>query len=531
MKRVYLLASIFLAIHASVVSANPTKGGATGLVKAPTADTLDSGNVCIGLWCDASSNKVSSPILVPISITMGIGTFWEIYGSYPNILLNNNEDSYRANNQEITAVDGTAQLGMKFRLSMKRSDPSTFAIDLFARRHLSENLSYDGMSDIGGRLIYSLHSDTLGAHLYGGYISNGQPKSTFRNPSPSSIDDEVLFGGGLEVMSSQRSKYTLEVTGNTARNPGGSLGVEMLIGYQYYLSPHLTFNLAAGRGINDEGADWRMIVGLSTCQGIGTYIKPVPQLVKEREAKKSEVARPTKVIPLSPLMVKSVMPQAVSKLEVPLDPDQEEVIIKPYGQVSIAAQLTTAPVVLPQTVSLEVPGAPIEKESAQATAGIEGKALEYTLARMSGSTPLYGVVYQEDKLTADSLKSLSPPEAMNVYRKFRFPDVIFEFGSTTLSQEVLKALSEVAEIVKKDQRWRYLRIDGHTDNVGSVKYNMELSLRRAIAVANYLITREGLDPARIFVKGLGKSKPIADNATAEGRAQNRRFEILFLVNK
>ena len=233
-------------------------------------------------------------------------------------------------------------------------------------------------------------------------------------------------------------------------------------------------------------------------------------------------------------MVKSPSPQAVSKLEVPVDPDQEEVIIKPYGQVAITPQLATAPVVLPSAINLELPGAPVETavpEPSKVASGIESKALEYTLARMSGTTPLFGVIYQEDKLTPATVKSLSPPESMTVYRKFRFPDVIFEFGSIGLSKDVMKSLSEVAEIVRKDTRWRYLRIDGHTDNVGSAKYNMELSLRRAIAVANYLITREGLDPSKIFVKGLGKSKPVADNLTAEGRAQNRRFEILFLVNK
>jgi len=76
-----------------------------------------------------------------------------------------------------------------------------------------------------------------------------------------------------------------------------------------------------------------------------------------------------------------------------------------------------------------------------------------------------------------------------------------------------------------------MRIDGHTDAVGSVKYNMDLSLKRAITVANYLITREGIDPSRIFVRGMGKSTPIADNSTDEGRKLNRRFEIVFLVHK
>lgn len=526
MKRANLIAFLLVSVSVTPAFANPTKSGQTGLVKAPTADTLDSGNICIGIWCDASSNAAANPLIVPVSLTMGIGTFWEVYGTYPNLLFNDDEE---------VSGDGTAQVGMKLRFGLKRNAPQKVAIDLFVRRHLSTNVAYDGISDIGGRLIYSARSDLLGAHLYGGYVKNGQASTSSLTPNPIKIENEVLFGGGFEFLPGQRTKLTLEATGNTSRTPHGDVELEVLAGYQYYLSPHLTFNFAAGRGINDAGADWRVIVGFSTCQGIGTYIKPVPQLVKEREAKKTEVARPSKVMPLSSLMVKAPTPTAVSKLEVPIDPDQEEVIVKPYGQVALTPQLATAPVVLPPSISLETPGVAsaevAAKTPADIVAGLESKALEYTLAKMSGTTPLYGVIYHEDKLTPDTQKMLSPPEAMSVYRKFRFPDVIFDFGSTTLSKEVQKSLAEVADIVRKDPKWRYLRIDGHTDNVGSVKYNMELSLRRAIAVANHMITREGVDPAKVFVKGMGKSKPVADNASAEGRAQNRRFEILFLVDK
>ncbi|WP_432613105.1 OmpA family protein [Geotalea uraniireducens] len=118
---------------------------------------------------------------------------------------------------------------------------------------------------------------------------------------------------------------------------------------------------------------------------------------------------------------------------------------------------------------------------------------------------------------------------MTVYRKFRFPDVTFDFDQWSLSEEGRKSLAEVAELIRNDKKWVYLRVDGHTDNIGSSSYNMDLSLKRAISVASYLIAREGIDPSRVFIKGLGKSKPLADNATAEGRKLNRRCEILFLV--
>jgi OOP family OmpA-OmpF porin len=68
-------------------------------------------------------------------------------------------------------------------------------------------------------------------------------------------------------------------------------------------------------------------------------------------------------------------------------------------------------------------------------------------------------------------------------------------------------------------------VEGHTDSVGSDAYNMRLSERRAVSVRDYMIA-EGIAADRITTRGLGKSHPVATNDTAEGRAENRRVEIL-----
>jgi outer membrane protein OmpA-like peptidoglycan-associated protein len=69
-----------------------------------------------------------------------------------------------------------------------------------------------------------------------------------------------------------------------------------------------------------------------------------------------------------------------------------------------------------------------------------------------------------------------------------------------------------------------IEIVGFTDSTGSRQYNMELSQRRAQSVANYL-TAQGVDGARLSTRGAGPDQPIANNATADGRAQNRRVEV------
>ena len=68
-----------------------------------------------------------------------------------------------------------------------------------------------------------------------------------------------------------------------------------------------------------------------------------------------------------------------------------------------------------------------------------------------------------------------------------------------------------------------VRVEGHTDSRGSVAHNTSLSDRRAKAVRRWLIEK-GIAPARLSARGYGPSRPVADNATAEGRAANRRVE-------
>lgn len=84
-------------------------------------------------------------------------------------------------------------------------------------------------------------------------------------------------------------------------------------------------------------------------------------------------------------------------------------------------------------------------------------------------------------------------------------------------------LDSVALVLNKYNQ-TLINVYGHTDSTGSDDYNQALSQRRANAVANYLATR-GVNPQRMIAQGFGESRPIADNSTEAGRAQNRRVEI------
>ena len=103
-------------------------------------------------------------------------------------------------------------------------------------------------------------------------------------------------------------------------------------------------------------------------------------------------------------------------------------------------------------------------------------------------------------------------------------EVTFDFDSASIRPEFASTLDEMARILNQDTR-STVTIIGHTDNVGSAAYNMDLSLRRARSVGDGLVAR-GVSPGRIYTEGRGETQPRADNSTEEGRRMNRRVEII-----
>jgi outer membrane protein OmpA-like peptidoglycan-associated protein len=102
--------------------------------------------------------------------------------------------------------------------------------------------------------------------------------------------------------------------------------------------------------------------------------------------------------------------------------------------------------------------------------------------------------------------------------------VQFASGTATLSSSARESLARFSGIVVAYPDMRFI-VEGHTDNVGKEAANTALSLKRAIAVRDYLIAQE-VPASAIDVKGLGSSSPLADNTNAAGRASNRRVEIV-----
>jgi outer membrane protein OmpA-like peptidoglycan-associated protein len=157
-------------------------------------------------------------------------------------------------------------------------------------------------------------------------------------------------------------------------------------------------------------------------------------------------------------------------------------------------------------------------------------ALQYAFA--SGSDPM--ITARTVKIsyrcsgstrTSGEERILKLERALRDQRRAVVYDLFFDFNSEKVRAESEPTLREIAEVLRRNPDWA-LSIEGHTDNVASDQYNLELSSRRAAAVKAALGTRFGIAAARLTTAGFGESSPRDRNDTLEGRARNRRVELV-----
>lgn len=122
-------------------------------------------------------------------------------------------------------------------------------------------------------------------------------------------------------------------------------------------------------------------------------------------------------------------------------------------------------------------------------------------------------------------------KAEDIYRtiknegKVAIYGIYFDFDKADIKPESKPTIEEIAKFLKEHPEIK-LYIVGHTDNVGKLEYNMELSKRRAEAVVKELVEKYGIKSDRLKAFGVGPLAPVAPNSTEEGRAKNRRVELV-----
>jgi outer membrane protein OmpA-like peptidoglycan-associated protein len=130
---------------------------------------------------------------------------------------------------------------------------------------------------------------------------------------------------------------------------------------------------------------------------------------------------------------------------------------------------------------------------------------------------------------ATTVKNAPPPNAIEqallTTGRAEVYDLYFDFNSDTLREESEPTLREIADVLRRRADWK-LNVEGHTDNIGGDRSNLDLSRRRAASVKGALVSRYRIDGSRLTTEGYGASRPKDTNDTLEGRARNRRVELV-----
>ena len=143
------------------------------------------------------------------------------------------------------------------------------------------------------------------------------------------------------------------------------------------------------------------------------------------------------------------------------------------------------------------------------------------------ASPATATTSQDDNAVYDAYRNKLPDtkvEKTDQGIKVTFDsEVLFPTNSSYLSEKAKKSLTTLAAQIKTQGSVK-IQVDGHTDKTGTPEYNQWLSDKRSVSVKSYLIG-EGIPEGSISNKGYGDTKPVADNASPEGRAKNRRVEL------
>jgi len=472
---VFFLLTLSLLMASNAISAT-NQYGETGLLSVASCETIGRGNLCFGVWGNLSKDKDgNNGTLMPFSLTFGMSKDLEINISYPSILFNNDTDD---------DPRGYTNMGFKQRLIGTNRSRYKLAFSGSMLKPQSSDPAKSGKTDYEGKLLLGTRGKYVKLHINMGY----------RQVDTVNYDNETFIDGAIDASFHPRYRTFLELGWRSGQIPDEDSTMKITPGVQVFISPHLTFTGGVEFYQSDALIEQRIIFGLSTCGGLGEYIVPVPKPARPIIAK-AEKPKGKPPIPILPKMITARREQIGVEFMAPVP-----LVPEPVASIPEVASVS----------ALEVP--------------LTGTEVDVVLPPMA----LAPITPGASGSVVDVLEPVKPVKGKTM-RKFRLPELMFDTNSWTVRSESIQSIGLIARELPKDKESFFLKIEGHTDSIGSSDYNEKLSIQRASAVAEAMIEKYGIPPERVFIEGYGEGNPIASNETPEGRSINRRVDVLLVV--
>lgn len=238
----------------------------------------------------------------------------------------------------------------------------------------------------------------------------------------------------------------------------------------------------------------------------------------------------------------TVAPALTTQLTIPKADKAEPAASDMLGQVGAPASEEPAPRVTPSVPQPTSTASPAPRATAAALDVANIAELPLTEHATLGvvRTAIAGVTPQGQKASSENVDAQAEAEAQRTLQDLgaqRTPDgwvltlpetVLFDYNEATVKADAATELEEVAKLLTHFDQAK-IGVQGHTDSTGTAEHNQDLSQRRAQAVADAL-AGQGITASRMTVEGFGFDRPIASNSTDEGKAKNRRVEIVLREN-
>ncbi|MCK4788547.1 MAG: hypothetical protein KAV87_32700, partial [Desulfobacteraceae bacterium] len=262
--------------------------GETGLLSTSTAETLGGGNICVGIWCDVSSLKSGGRnIIAPFSATFGMSKNTEISGTYPSILFSND-----INTDIEESGRGVAGFGFKTRFLGTNRSKFKLAISASILNSISQKTSRSGLTDYEAKILAGFRVKRLKLHFNAGYRTIDDALDELN-----SLDDEVFAGGAIDFSINRRLRAFIEGEIRSNRLKEGGDIARVTPGFQIYLTPNATLSGGVDFFLGDTQHEWRAIVGVSTCGGLGEYVVTIPKPKIIDVAQKPKARPPIPILP------------------------------------------------------------------------------------------------------------------------------------------------------------------------------------------------------------------------------------------